>query len=86
MATGFKYSGLTNLHAADQPKYQLRGYVSNNTELGSDAEVYADTIKAAKAKAKYLLSEEYMKACESTQRLQRVLIFKGTECLEDFTQ
>lgn len=78
-ASGFKYPGFEHLNSADPAEN-----ISCADMLAIT--LYSDTIKAAKAKAKYMLSEEYMNDCESTQRLQRVLIFKGTECMEDFTQ
>jgi hypothetical protein len=74
------------MHKADLPKYTLLGYTSEegiDDGRGCDSETGADTLKEAKKKAKYWLTEDYMHACESSQRIQVVRILRDGEVLHE---
>lgn len=43
-----------------------------------------ETIKTAKAKAKYYLSEEYMRVCESATRLGYAQVLVNGDCIADY--
>lgn len=49
----------------DMPKYSIRGYCPGG-DGGYDDESTADTLKEAKEKAKYMMSEEHTRIVETT--------------------
>lgn len=67
-------------------KYIVRGYASDDTGGFCDDEQGADTLKDAKRIAKYWLTDEYLSVIESSTPVLRTLVFKGAECLEDFSR
>ena len=50
----------------DKPKYSIHGYRSDNTDGGYDDESTAETLKEAKDRAKYMMSEEHTRTVEAT--------------------
>jgi hypothetical protein len=74
------------MHKADLPKYQLRGYSSEEQlerDRGCDDERGVDTLKEAKRIAKYWMTESYMRTVESGRPVAIVQIWKGDECLDE---
>lgn len=69
-----------------QDKYIVRGYTSQDVSGYSDDERGAETLKEAKRIAKYWLTDEYMNVIESSTPVVRTLVFRGDECLEDFSR
>jgi hypothetical protein len=63
--------------------YQIQGFQTLNTERGCDAERSADTIKDARREAKYMLSDDYRRASESSAKLATVQIWKGGELITE---
>lgn len=63
--------------------YQIQGFQTLNTERGNDAERSADTIKEAKREAKYMLSDEYRRASEASDKLAIVQIWKGRDLITE---
>ena len=63
--------------------YQLQGFQTLNTECGNDAERSADTLKDARKEAKYMLSDEYRRASEASDKLAIVQIWKGNELIAE---
>lgn len=63
--------------------YQLQGFQTLNTERGNDAERSADTLKDARKEAKYMLSDEYRRASEVSDKLAIVQIWKGNELIAE---
>jgi hypothetical protein len=63
--------------------YRLEGYTNRNAETGYDAESSADTIKEAKQRAKYMMSEEERVANEASSRIVKVQIWKGAELVDE---
>lgn len=57
--------------------YQIQGFQSNDTQNGCDAERTAETIKEARLEAKYMLSDDYRRACEASRKLVTIQIWKG---------
>lgn len=70
----------------DKSKYTVRGFASQDTDGYCSDEQGADTLKDAKRIAKYWLTDEYLNVIESSTPIVRTLIFKGNECLEDFSR
>ncbi len=64
----------------------VRGYTSQDVDGYCDDEQGVDTLKEAKRIAKYWLTDEYLNVIESTTPVVRTLVFKGDECLEDFSR
>jgi hypothetical protein len=54
-----------------------------NWVKGSSADFDADTLSAAKRRAKYLLSEDYRISSESSAKLVYARVMKGSECVWD---
>jgi hypothetical protein len=63
--------------------YQIQGFQSINTDRGYDAERSADTVKEARREAKYMLSDEYRRASEVSDKLAKVQIWKGEELIDE---
>lgn len=63
--------------------YQIQGFQTLNTERGYDAERAADTLKDARKEAKYMLSDDYRRASEVSDRLAIVQIWKGRELIDE---
>lgn len=63
--------------------YRLEGYTNRNAETGYDAESSADTIREARKRAKYMMSEEERVANEASNRIAKVLIWKGDELIDE---
>lgn len=59
----------------DKPKYVIHGYCKGSTE-GYDDESTADTLKEAKERAKYMMTEEHTRIVESTVPIVYVAIKK----------
>jgi hypothetical protein len=75
-----------SMHKADLPKYQLRGYTSEEQlerDRGCDDERGVDTLKDARRIAKYWMTEAYRQMVESTSLVVIVQIWKGDECLDE---
>lgn len=51
---------------------------------GADVDQTFDTIGEAKRKAKYYLTEEFMRSCETTIRMGYSQVVVNGECLYDF--
>lgn len=63
--------------------YQIQGFQTLNTERSCDVERTADTLKNARKKAKYMLSDDYRRASEASSRLATVQIWKGEELIAE---
>lgn len=68
-----------------ESKYIIRGYCSD-TEGGYDSENFADTLKEAKERARYMMTEEYLRVVESTVPVVYVEVInaKTEEVVLDF--
>lgn len=72
----------------EKSKYLVAaGRTQESFERGWDIDYGCDTMKEARSRAKYLLTEEYMLAAEMSEPLgySQVLNSKG-ECVADFFQ
>lgn len=63
--------------------YQVQGFENRTAETGYDAERFADTLKAAKREAKYMLSDDYRVVCEASRKLAKIQIWKGDELVDE---
>lgn len=77
-----------NERMTDEYKYEVRGYrkQSDVHGFGSQCEIGCDTLKEAKAKARFILTDESMRQSESSSPLgysQVIQRFTG-ECVADF--
>lgn len=68
-----------------EAKYLIRGYCSDS-DGGYDDESTADTLKEARDRAKYMMSEEHMRVVESTVPVVYVEVInaKTDEVVLDF--
>ncbi len=68
-----------------EAKYSIRGYCSD-ADGGYDDESYADTLKEAKARARYMMTEEHMRVVETSVPVVYVEIvnLKTDEVVADF--
>jgi hypothetical protein len=58
---------------------------ANDYERGWDAEeMHLETIKDAKARAKYLLTDEYRNVCEASERLMYSQVVVNGEVMHDY--
>lgn len=62
--------------------YHIQGF-QGSTRFGFDAERTADTLAEARREAKYMLSDDYRRASEATDRLAIVQIWRGDKLLEE---
>lgn len=70
----------------DKPKYVVLGfYTADDVNSGCDAESEADTLKEAKARARYMISEQARLDNEASKRLQRAQVWRGNECVVDYS-
>jgi hypothetical protein len=65
--------------------YRLEGFTSYNTTNGCDAERFADTMLSAKREARYMLTDCYMRACESTAPVVVVHILRDGELIHELS-
>lgn len=73
------------MSAATEAKYLLRGYCSDS-DGGYDDESTADTLKKARERAKYMMSEEHARTVESMVPVTYVEVInaKTDEVVLDF--
>lgn len=73
------------LMTMNEAKYTLRGYCADS-DGGYDDESVADTLKEAKERARYMMSEEHTRVVESTVPVVYVEIIntKTGEIVADF--
>ena len=64
-------------------QYYLYGYQSGEANGGADAECSADTLKDAKAQAKYMLTDAYRRASEASECIKYVQVWRGTDIVYD---
>lgn len=69
-----------------EEKYIVRAYTNDDMNRGFDDEAGRDTLREAKATAKYFLSDSYLQAIESTVPVKQVTITlaESGECVEHF--
>ncbi len=66
--------------------YTILGWQNaDSTENGCDAERTTDTLKDAKAEARYMLTERYSRACESTSRIVLARIYRGSAIVAELS-
>ena len=63
----------------DEAKYSIRGYCADNTDGGYDEESSADTLKEAKERAKYMMTEAHTRVVESTVPIVYVTIQRSND-------
>lgn len=61
-----------------QAKYTLHGYCSDS-DGGYDDESHAETLKEAKEKARYMMSEEHTRIVESTVSVTYVEVLNASD-------
>ena len=69
----------------EEAKYSIRAYCGD-TDGGYDGESVADTLKEATAKAKEMMTDEYMRVVESSVPVKYVQVIdtKSGEIIRDF--
>jgi|GEM_PF-1978230 len=67
--------------------YEIRAAHTQEDVLSGQCDVvqdYPETLKEAKARAKYFLSDEYQRACEMSRPLGYAQVIRNGECVADF--
>jgi hypothetical protein len=63
--------------------YTILGFQTKDTEHGCDAERFAETIKDARAQARYMLTDDYRRASEAIDVLAIVQIWRDDVLIDE---